>query len=57
MVAPRMYRYHVNRFKRGKAMSFPPIRMGRKKLPKIVGMAGITTRNIIMTPWSVKIWL
>ncbi len=35
-------------------MSRAPIRIGRKKLPKIVGTAGITTRNTMMMPCTVK---
>ena len=52
-----MYRYHEKRFSRGNAMSRPPIRIGRKKLPKIVGMPGMTTRKIMMIPWSVNVAL
>ena len=50
-----MYRYQEKRFSLGNAMSSPPMRMGRKKFPKIVGMPGMTTRKIMMIPCRVNI--
>lgn len=38
-------------------MSSPPMRMGRKKLPKMVGIPGMTTRKIMMIPCRVNIAL
>ena len=57
MAAPSRYRYTESRLMRGKATSCAPIMRGRKKLPKMPGMAGIMKRKIMITPCSVNMRL
>jgi hypothetical protein len=52
--APARYRYQLKRFSRGKAMSWAPTSRGRKKLPRMAGTAGMTTRKIWMMPCRVN---
>ncbi len=41
-------------FSRGKATSFAPIMIGRKKLPRAAGTLGMMKRKTITAPCSVK---
>ncbi len=39
---------------RGKATSFAPIMMGKKKFPSAAGTLGMMKRKTMTAPWSVK---
>ena len=49
-----MKKYQEARLSRGKATSFAPMRIGRKKFPKTAGRPGMTKRKIMITPCRVK---
>jgi hypothetical protein len=54
IIAPVIKSHQERRLILGKATSLAPIWIGRKKFPNTVGMAGMTTRKIIMIPCNVK---
>ena len=49
--------YQLRRFSFGNATSLAPIISGSTKLPRTAGTAGISTKNTIVTPCIVNIWL
>ena len=54
---PITHRYQLVRFSLGNATSFAPNMSGSTKFPSAAGIPGITKRNTMIAPCSVKNWL